>query len=276
MLTQRTSSSPLTWSLPIAALMVVSSLSGLIVPSVYAQETVNWMLQAQGQDVGNLIAAVVLLLSAQRYRAGSHRAGAVWLGTLLYVIYAFVVYAMAVHFSPLFLVYVAVLGLSAWAVIRHIDAFRATPPPVPTAPALRLAGWTLIATGILFGGLWLSELIPATASGQLPASLEEAGLWVNPIHVIDLSVVLPAFVITGLGALRLRADGLAWTAPWLTFSALMGTSIVAAMLLIAGHGFPGTLPPTVMVSVVVLVSLAALVRFLAGAPQPARVPAPLR
>ena len=48
MLTQRTSSSPLTWSLPIAALMIVSSLAGLFLPRVYAQETVKWMLQAQG------------------------------------------------------------------------------------------------------------------------------------------------------------------------------------------------------------------------------------
>ena len=39
--------------------------------------------------------------------------------------------------------------------------------------------------------LWLSELIPASLSGEVPKSVTDAGLWVNPIHVLDLAVLLP-------------------------------------------------------------------------------------
>lgn len=59
------------------------------------------------------------------------------------------------------------------------------------------AGWVLIVTGGLFALLWLSELVPATLSGQAASSLEIAGLTMNPIHVIDLSVVLPGRIIIG-------------------------------------------------------------------------------
>ena len=129
-------------------------------------------------------------------------------------------------------------------------------------PKRRLAAWTLIATGVLFGLLWLSELVPALASGQVPASLQEAGLVVNPIHAMDLSVVLPAFIVAGVAALRGRGHGLFWLAPWLAFSVLMGASIVAAMLLIAGTGAADAVPPMVMVSVVVAASALALARYL--------------
>lgn len=250
------------WSLSVCILVTVASVSGLSFPWAYAQETANWALQAQGQDIGNLLAVVALMASAVRYRAGSFRAGLVWLGTLLYLIYAYLVYAMAVHLNALFLVYVAVLGLSTYAVAFTAPALIAGDRSFPDGGRRSLAAWTLIGTGALFAVLWLSELVPALLAGQVPASLAEAGLGVNPIHVIDLAVVLPGFILAGVASLQGRRHGLFWLAPWLAFSVLMGASIVAAMLLIAAAGYPGTLPPTVMVSIVVAASAIALWRSL--------------
>lgn len=246
----------LVWTGALALLVTCSSLAGLLLPWVYAQETRNWTLQAQGQDVGNLLAVVVLLLAAPSYARGSLRAGLVWLGTLLYLVYAFVIYAMAVHFTHLFLVYVAVLALSAWGVLLHVPRLRGLLGSHGNLRA-RAAAWVLIVIGLLFALLWLSELVPATVTGQAPASLAEAGLWVNPVHVIDLAVVLPAFVLTGAAALRGRPDGLFWLGPWLVFSVLMGASIVAAMTLMGLAGQGGALLPAVLVSGVVLASLLA-------------------
>lgn len=80
----------------------------------------------------------------------------------------------------------------------------------------------------------------------------------NPIHVLDLAVVLPGFILTGVAVLKGRGYGLYWAAPWLAFTVLMGSGIVAAMLLMASAGFPNTVPPTLMVSVVVTVAALAL------------------
>ena len=169
---------------------------------------------------------------------GSQRAGLVWLGTLLYLVYAFVVYAVAVHFNYLFLVYVAALGLSAWAVILHANRLRGADMQYPPGRPLKVAAGVIIGIGVLFAGLWLSELVPALISGKVPVSLTEAGLWVNPIHVIDLSVVLPGFIVAGVAALQRREHGLFWLAPWLVFSALMGSSIIAAMVLMRMQASP--------------------------------------
>lgn len=257
-MTSSPSRSVLVWSGVISALVVLASVAGLVDPRVYGQETANWATQAKGQDVGNLLAVVVLVGAAVAYRKGSVRAGLVWLGTLLYLIYAFVVYAMAVHLNYLFLVYVAVLGLSAWAVIFHANQVRSGDLQYPQGRSSTVAAWVLISTGVLFAGLWLSELVPALVTGQVPASLAEAGLWVNPIHVIDLSMVLPGFIVAGVAALQRRGHGLFWLAPWLVFSVLMGSSIVAAMVLMMLSGVTTALPAAVMVSVVVTASLLAV------------------
>jgi hypothetical protein len=252
------------WSLPISALVTTASVLGIMDQGIYDEETKNWATQAQGQDIGNLLAVLTLLLSGYGYHRGSHRAALVWLGTLLYLVYAYIVYSMAVHFNDLFLVYVAALGLSSYAVMFSVNGLRTENVAFSPPSARRLAGYTSIAIGVLFGVLWLSELIPATLSGEVPQSVIDAGLWVNPIHVIDLAVLLPGFIIAGYLTLKKKAAGQFFVGPLLTFSVLMGVSIVAAMILMTVEGFENTLPPLVMVSVIVLASLFAVWRYLVG------------
>ena len=248
----------------ISLLVLLSSIAGLTDHRIYDQETENWVAQAQGQDIGNLIAAVALLVAAVALRRGSYRAGLVWLGTLLYLVYAFIVYAMAVHLNYLFLVYVAVLGLCAWTVVFSFAPLRRWGARHSTGPGRKVAAWVIIATGVLFAGLWLGELVPALVSGVAPATLTEAGLGVNPIHVIDLSVVLPGFILAGVATLQGREHGVFWLAPWLVFSMLMGASIIAAMMMIVRTGGTGTAPATAMVGLVVLASLVAVWGYLHG------------
>ena len=111
------------WSAVIAAMVIFASVAGLVDPRVYAQETPNWAIQAKGQDLGNLLAVVLLVVAAFRYGRGSVRAGLVWLGTLLYLVYAFIVYAMAVHFMC--------CGSVTWCLrFAPVRCRRASPRPV--------------------------------------------------------------------------------------------------------------------------------------------------
>lgn len=262
-MTTQESGSVLVWTTVISALVTFASVLGLMDDGVYAKETENWACQARGQDIGNLLAVATLCISGYGHYRGSHRAGLVWLGTLFYLVYAYTVYSMAVHFNQLFLVYVAALGLSAFAVMLTVEGLRAADEQFTQPAARAFAGGTSIAIGVLFGGLWLSELIPATFSGEVPQSVEDAGLWVNPIHVIDLAVLLPAFILVGYLTLKRKPGGF-FVAPLLTFSVLMGASIVAAMVIMTVEGFDNTLPPLIMMSLVVLTSALAAWRHLTG------------
>lgn len=245
-------------SVIIAALVTLTSLLGLFAPGPYERETENWKLQAWGQDVGNILAAVVLVTSAVGSWRGAVRARQLWIGTLFYFLYAFAVYAFAVHFSRLFAAYVAVLGLVFWTLVAALSG-RPRPLASPAGRARTFAACVLIGTGALFALLWLSELVPATVSGEPPRSLEAAGLATNPIYVIDLAVVLPGMIVVGVAALRGLEQATAFVLPVLMFSVLMGSSIIAATGFMLVSGDTSGLIPLIAVTVVVGLSVWAAV-----------------
>jgi len=264
----------LIWSALIGVLVAVASLVGLLGAGTYEDETRNWATQAKGQDVGNLLAIAALGTSGHYYAKGSFRASLVWVGTLLYLLYAYLVYSFALHFNDLFLVYVTILGLTSYALAFAVDRLRPYEAELPGPPVSTLAGYTLTLIGASFALLWLSELLPAVIRREVPQSVLEAGLWVNPIHVIDLAVVLPGFILTGCMTLRGERSWMFFAGPWLVFSALMGASIVAAMIVMAVEGSESVLPPMVMVSVVVLASVYASWRYLRRVEDPGATTGP--
>src|SRR6202521_6257515 len=116
-----------------ALLVLLASASGIFLKSIYARETPSWAVQGIGQDIVNFVAVVVLFIAAYFVNKGSVKAFLVWGGVLLYLLYAYVIYAFDVHFNSLFLVYVAILGLSFYALVGsvihlHLDGLHASFP----------------------------------------------------------------------------------------------------------------------------------------------------
>jgi hypothetical protein len=223
---------------PLALLIAIASLVGILVPSTYARETTSWAAQAVGQDwVDLVLAAPWLVITAVAARRGS-RAGVLLLGGgLLYAVYELVIYAFAVHFNQLFLLYCAALGLAVYALAgllwrlgseKLTDWFAGVPR--------RAAGTLLIVVGVGFGLLWLGEIVPALATGTVPASLAEAGVPSNPVHAIDLSIILPAHVMAGVLLLRRRPFGYAAAPILLSFGVLMALSIAGMMVVMHRRG----------------------------------------
>ncbi|MGH2630169.1 MAG: hypothetical protein ACRDHI_06385, partial [Actinomycetota bacterium] len=120
-----------TWlwlSLPIAVLAVSGSVVGIVWEErIYGKETADWAAQSVGQDIANLIAFPALLLLAFLAGRGSLRAYLAWAGLLAYSVYAYAIYVFDVHFGPLFPLWVAVFGLSVYALVgglAGVDAAR--------------------------------------------------------------------------------------------------------------------------------------------------------
>jgi hypothetical protein len=216
-------------SLPLALLGAASSITGLAVDRVYARETESWQAQAIGQDVANLVVLPTMLVLAYAAARGSARALLAWAGTVVYSAYAFAIYAFAVHFGPLFLVHVAVLGLSTWALIGFLGAID----PVRVRAAYRtdrLAGFAsvlLIVLASAFAVMWVAQDLPAMVDGRPPTELEDTGLLTNPVHVLDLSLFLPLALVAGVALRRRRPIGFVLAPVALTAMAGIGLGIVA-------------------------------------------------
>jgi hypothetical protein len=194
----------------VSVLMALASAAGVFVPAVYAKETPSWAAQAVGQDLVNLaLVFPVLLITTWRVQRGSVRALTLWLGALIYVVYSYLMYAFFVHFGPMFPIYVAVLGLSAYTLVGaaaslDLEALRRY---WPTNFRLRSASAFLVIVGVGFALLWLSAIARALAAGTAPEAVAEAGMPVNPVHVLDLAFLLPLAVVTGIAQWRRRAFG---------------------------------------------------------------------
>jgi hypothetical protein len=250
-------------SIIISLLVTEASLLGIFNPLTYSQESTNWTMQAIGQDIGNILATILFITSTYFLRRLAPSAFFIWLGALFYFMYAYLIYAFFVHFNYLFLAYVAVLGLSFYTAIGGLieqDATKILHSILKKQ--FRGASVLLIITGGLFALLWLSEIIPALFSGKLPTSVATAGLWVNPIQVIDLAVVLPGMMLTGILLMKKNILGFTFAGPWLTFSILMGSSIVATLLLEFTRGNNEAIIPLIMVGTLVVVSITVLYGYL--------------
>jgi hypothetical protein len=248
---------------PIAALLAVISLGGLLVPAVYAREAPAWVAQAIGQDWFDLVVAAPCVAIAGVLARRSHRWRAILAGAYAYVAYELVIYAFAVHMNALFLLYCATLGGASFALIALVGDLRAQAPRLELdRGGARLAGAYLIAIGAVFALLWLGEDVPAMLRHEAPESLVATGLATNPVHVIDLSFVLPAHVIVGVLAWRGRDQVLARVV--LAFGVLMAASIGGMMVVIRMQGGPGATPVIAAMFAVAAASALVLARATLG------------
>lgn len=266
-------------SVLLAVLAFIGSLIGIVFEdAVYGQETPNWAAQAVGQDVANLIAFPVLVLLALAARRGSLRAYLAWAGLVAYSVYTYAIYAFTVHFGPLFLLWVVVLGLSIYTLIggvTRLDPARVRASFRGQAPVRSTAG-LLIAIGVLFGALWLSEIIPATLAGTIPPALADTGLVANPVHVLDLAVLLPAAVLAGVLVAKRRALGYLLAPVVLMATVVLAVGIVSLMAVLATRGLESTPAIAAAIAILAIAEAVVVVRFLRAIDSSAHLDSVLR
>jgi hypothetical protein len=252
-------------SAPIVVLALVSSVTGLFGRGTYARETPNWAGQAAGQDYANLVAYVLLAILAVLAARGSMRAHLAWNGMIAYSVYTFAIYAFSLHFGRLFLAHVLVFGLSTFALIGGMASvdLAELKQRMPAAP-IRSTAIVLIIIGSIFYVLWLSEVIPATIAGDVPKAVRDAGLLTNPVHVLDMGVLLPAGILAGVLLLRRHPLAYALVPTVLGCIIFLGIGIVAAVLVLRSRGEPASLAVTGIVSALTILEAIVLLRFLAA------------
>ena len=184
----------------VAALAVVASSYGLFGEDPYRAVSELTVATWRAQDAVTLLTVPLLLLAHRRARAGSLPAHIVMVGLFAWIAYCYAHQAFGVPFTPMFPVYVTLLGLAGWATLDgllrvDVVAVAASFAHAPT----RGAFWFLTLASLGVAALWLSEIVPALPGGlPLNVSLSELP---NPTWVIDLAWIVP----WGLGsAIMLR------------------------------------------------------------------------
>ncbi len=191
------------WSLT-AMLALVAAGTGIAAPAMYEQVVAAEILPGVfTQDVMVVLAAPVLLAMAARSGKPGHRAPIVALGILGFLFYAYGIYSIEQIYTPLYLLYLAILSLSFFSIaagLTRVASSRPTRLSLPSAVNLGVAAFGVM-IAIVFNIVWIGRLLPLIEAAD---RIE----YTFSVFVIDLVFIMPAFVICSVLAVRRAALGI--------------------------------------------------------------------
>lgn len=252
-------------SISVAVLAGVASVIALLLPEqIYGRETAALTDAAIAQDLVNLFLVVPLtLILAVRASRGFPLSRLCLVGFLGFTAYNYAIYAFSIHFGPLFLVWVAVLGASVFAMAGTLASSATAVSSAPlTGSGFRLPGWFLIVAASLFALLWLTAIVPDLIAGRPSSGASAWNVPTDPVYVLDLALFLPAVFASGVLLLRRHRIGYMTAPAALLFLGLTSLPILVTPFVAQARGETPVWLVMVPIGAVAVATLAVLWRLL--------------
>jgi hypothetical protein len=201
------------------------------VSGVYAYNAERVVAEGVGWDWFTLVvAAPALLAAAPRVARGSLRGRLFALGLLGYAFYQYLMYATTWAFGPLFPLFIVIYGLSL-AGIAWIA------PTIPLARLPELAGGRFPRRGMAIVAVVLALVLVAMWTVRIAAGLRGdwdaamlLGTTTMTVQALDLGIVVPLSLWTGVAAWRNRPIGYLLSSVLAVKGVAMASAIVAMLL----------------------------------------------
>lgn len=229
---------------------------------LYYWDTVISAAQMQANDLVMLILGLPLLaVSFWLSRRGSLRGRLLLTGTLGFILYTYITMCFGTAYNKLFLVYVALFSLSLFAFIMSMMSFNLETLPAQFSEKLPRRG---IAALLFFAAVfltlaWLGRIAPTILEDQIPALENTTSMF---IQVMDLGVIVPLCVLSGVLLLRRSAWGYLLSSVALLKFLTMGTAVSLMGLNMARVGAPVSAVELVVFPAITLVNLVMVVQLL--------------
>lgn len=219
---------------------------------LYRLDSVSFAAQGKAQDLVTLFLGIPLLTLSLVFAArGSLRAGVLLAGTFAYFTYTYATYAFGLQYNPLFLVYVALFGLSVFGLVLSLagldgqrirEGFR--------SPRVRRAAVVFnFLAGALILLMWMGRLLPNLVSGADTTYIEH--YTTLPVQVLDLGLIVPLALVSGLNLARDRPLGYLLTGLFLMKGITLGLAIGAMILWSAFAGLSVNPAETVIFAAII-------------------------
>ena len=187
-----------------ALLSLVAALVGIFNSGIYIKVVdPDIMPGVFGQDIMTVAAAIIILVLTVRMKPENWKRQVVILGILGYLFYAYGIYVIERVYTSMYLVYMAVFGLSFWSLVYGVVKIRQE--ILQTLIISRLVrniaiGFSLL-VAVVFEVLWIIQLLPLMQAGQ---KIE----FFYSVYILDMCFIMPAFIIAAVMALRKHGLGL--------------------------------------------------------------------
>ena len=174
-----------------SGLAFVASCAGVAKPAIYDSLVSSEILPATiSQDLVAMVLSAAVLLLSIRVKEGEFRKQVAILGVHGFYFYAYGIYVIEQIYTVLYLVYMAVLGLSFYTVVYGLVNLEADLVQSIRLPGKyrRLSLGLLALTPLVFYPLWVSQIIPLLGAGR---KLE----FLFSIYILDICFIMPLFII---------------------------------------------------------------------------------
>lgn len=235
---------------------------------LYYYDTVSSAAQQQGNDIVTLLVGLPMLVtSAVMAFRGSLRGRLILTGTIGFFLYTYLSMSMLTMFNALFLVYVALFSLSLYAFILCMMSFDLETLPRHFSGDLP-RGW-IAALLFLIGGFltlaWLGKVLPPILQ-NIPPALDNTTTFV--IQAMDLGLIVPLAVLSGILLLRRSAWGYLLTSIFVLKAITLGLAVSAMVVKMTLAGTPEGAGIAIPFLVITALNLAVAVSLLRNISEP--------
>ncbi|MGD1823613.1 MAG: hypothetical protein ACPKM0_12735 [Pleomorphochaeta sp.] len=154
------------------------------------------------QDVVSLVASITLIILTLLIKEKDFKKLIVIYGILGFYIYAYGIYAIEQIYTNLYLMYLFILSFSIYSFIISLSSINKEKLNTLNLNSFysKLTSFYAIFIAIMFNFIWISQLIPLIHSSN---RIE----YTFSVYIIDLVLVMPAFIILAFLVLRKKAIG---------------------------------------------------------------------
>ncbi len=222
---------------------------------LYYWDTVSSAAQMQANDLVTLALGLPLLAASfWLTRRGSLRGRLLLAGTLGFFLYTYMSMCFGTAYNPLFLVYVAIWGLSLYAFILTLMSFDLVTLPQHFSDRLprRWIAGLLFFVGAFLLLAWLGRILPTISTAAIPPLDNVTTMF---IQAMDLVLVVPLCVLAGVLLLRRSAWGYLLASVALLKFLTIGVAVALMALNMARIGEPVSVVEVVIFPAIALMNL---------------------
>lgn len=198
---------------------------------LYKNDSLSVVAQGQASDFVTLFLAIPLLIfSLIKALKQSFKGSLLLIGTLAYFFYTYVSYTFLWTYNNLFIVYVALMSMSLFALILSIQTIdlNKLPSKFSNKLPLKLLSAYQFFIAVMIGMLWMGKIITSLLTNTPPIGLEHYTTLV--IQAMDLGFVVPLAFLSGYLLLKKKPYGYLLTSIIVLKGISMLTSITAMIL----------------------------------------------
>jgi hypothetical protein len=180
----------------ITILAIIASCGGLFLKNLYQDNAFVKMAWFTNDIITLLVVAPLLVVAIYFSNKNSNRLHLILVGLLGYVFYNFAFYLFGAAFNIFFLIYAALVSLSAFTLVLFLSQSNLKNIAINFSEKtpVKLVSIYLVFIALILFIVEFSMVFPFLISGKIPATILQTGTNTSIVFALDFTIVIPVSI----------------------------------------------------------------------------------